>query len=261
METVQRDMTPYMRSVLVDWIVEVADEYNVCTETLYLTVNYIDRFLSKRPVTRNQLQLVGVTCMRLAAKFEEIYPPELEKFTYITDQACTKEQIIAAEGEILDALAFELAVPTAKVFLQRFLRAAHHATRTEYRFLEALSRYILELSLMDYTMLTFLPSMAAASALFLARLMLANLPSNEPPVILWTPTLERYAFYTALELRACVKHLHRLMMYALEQNRLPAIHEKYSQRRWHHVSRIAHLDSISESVFEPYQTWSPEDAP
>ena len=85
---------------------------------------------------RTELQLVGVTCMRLAAKFEEIYPPQLAKFSYITDYACSEEDIIAGEWEVLHALSWELAVPTAKVFLQRFLRAAHSATKVEYRYLE-----------------------------------------------------------------------------------------------------------------------------
>lgn len=56
-----------MRSILVDWLVEVADEYKLHTETTHLAVNYIDRFLSHMAVLRGKLQLVGAAAMFLAA--------------------------------------------------------------------------------------------------------------------------------------------------------------------------------------------------
>ena len=77
MEIVQHDITAQMRAILVDWMVEVAQEYKLVSETLYLSVSYVDRYLSAVPVQRNQLQLVGVTCMLLASKYEEIYAPQV----------------------------------------------------------------------------------------------------------------------------------------------------------------------------------------
>ena len=77
MEAMQRDINPTMRGILVDWLVEVAEEYELHPETLFLTVNFIDRCLSKYSCARPQLQLVGVTCMLIAAKFEEIYAPQV----------------------------------------------------------------------------------------------------------------------------------------------------------------------------------------
>ena len=74
-----------MRGILIDWLVEVAEEYRLEAETLYLAVNYIDRFLSQVPVNRSKLQLVGVTCMLVAAKYEEIHPPAVDEFVYISD--------------------------------------------------------------------------------------------------------------------------------------------------------------------------------
>ena len=77
MELRQPDVTPDMRSILVDWLIEVAQEYKLQQETLHLSVRLIDRFLSRRPVARTKLQLVGVTCMFIASKFEEIYAPQV----------------------------------------------------------------------------------------------------------------------------------------------------------------------------------------
>jgi cyclin A len=56
-----------MRTILVDWMVEVAEEYKLSLQTLHLSVNYLDRYLSLRSVTRNTLQLVGVCALLLAA--------------------------------------------------------------------------------------------------------------------------------------------------------------------------------------------------
>lgn len=78
METLQPDVMPPMRAILVDWLVEVSQEYKLHSETLFQTVGLVDRYLSVTPVTRNHLQLVGVSCMLLASKYEEIYSPQVE---------------------------------------------------------------------------------------------------------------------------------------------------------------------------------------
>ena len=89
----QPDINHSMRAILVDWLVEVAEEYKLLPQTLYLTINYIDRFLSAMSVLRGKLQLVGTACMLVAAKFEEIYPPEVSDFVYITDDTYTAKQV------------------------------------------------------------------------------------------------------------------------------------------------------------------------
>ena len=72
-----------MRSILVDWLVEVADEYSLTSETLFLTLNYLDRYLGLKLVKRNRLQLVGITCMLVASKYEDIYAPPVS-YTHLT---------------------------------------------------------------------------------------------------------------------------------------------------------------------------------
>ena len=89
----QPDITPSMRSVLVDWLVEVSDEFSLQPSTLYLAVSLVDRFLSVMSVLRGKLQLVGTTAVYMAAKLEEIYPPELSDFAYITDNTYTHQQV------------------------------------------------------------------------------------------------------------------------------------------------------------------------
>ena len=89
----QPDITHAMRSILVDWLVEVVDEFHLDPQTLYLAVSYSDRYLSRMSVMRSKLQLLGTATMYLSAKFEEIYPPDIGEFAYITDDTYTKKQV------------------------------------------------------------------------------------------------------------------------------------------------------------------------
>ena len=82
-----------MRSILIDWLVEVVDEFQLSPQTLFLAVAYTDRYLSQVSIPRAKLQLVGTTCLYLASKFEEIYPPEIGEFAYITDDTYNKKQV------------------------------------------------------------------------------------------------------------------------------------------------------------------------
>jgi G2/mitotic-specific cyclin-B, other len=92
MET-QPHINERMRSILVDWLVEVHLKFKLVPETLYLTINLIDRYLTKREVSRPKLQLVGVTSLLIASKYEEIYPPELRDLVYICDRAYSKNEV------------------------------------------------------------------------------------------------------------------------------------------------------------------------
>ena len=161
--TKQPHINAKMRAILVDWLVEVHLKFKLMPETLYLTVNLIDRFLERKVVARQRLQLVGVTCMLLASKYEEIYFPEVRDFVYITDRAYTRQQILQMESLVLNTLSFELTVPTAIVFTKRFLKAASASNTTKN-----LARYFAERTMQEYSMLKYLPSTIAASCVSLA---------------------------------------------------------------------------------------------
>ena len=83
-----------MRAILVDWLIDVHQKFKLLSETLFLAVNIIDRFLSIRLINRNKLQLIGVTAAMIATKYEEIYPPTVKDWVYITDNAYKKEEIL-----------------------------------------------------------------------------------------------------------------------------------------------------------------------
>ncbi|XP_022070058.1 cyclin-A1 isoform X2 [Acanthochromis polyacanthus] len=116
------EITDGMRTILVEWLVEVVQEYKLRSETLHLAVNYLDRFLSCTAyVKRGKLQLVGTAALLIAAKYEEIIPPELNEFVYITDNTYTKKQLIQMEHVFLRVLDFNMAAPTSNQFLHLFM--------------------------------------------------------------------------------------------------------------------------------------------
>jgi hypothetical protein len=159
----QNELNSMMRSILVDWIVEVHMKFRLLPETLYLCVNIIDRYLSRVQVPRKRLQLVGVTALLVACKYEEIYPPEVKDCVYITDRAYTRQDVLDMEAHIVKTLKFELTVPTGYPFLQRFLHVSK-ATKP----MKNLARFYMERMLQEYSSLNYRPSLVAAAAVSLA---------------------------------------------------------------------------------------------
>merc|ERR1719277_375554 len=98
-------------------------KYNLRPETLFLSVNIIDRYASLRPIKRSKLQLLGVVAMFIAAKYEEIDPPKVKEFAFITDNAFSKKEIVSMECSVLMTLEYQIAVPTPVHLLDRLLRA------------------------------------------------------------------------------------------------------------------------------------------
>nr|XP_040582521.1 G1/S-specific cyclin-E-like [Lepeophtheirus salmonis]XP_040582522.1 G1/S-specific cyclin-E-like [Lepeophtheirus salmonis] len=114
---------PRMRAILLDWLIEVCEVYRLHRETFYLAVDFIDRYLSiTQDMPKNKLQLIGVSCLFIGAKIEEIYPPKLKEFAYVTDGACTEEQILEMELVILKALNWSLCPVTPNAWMKLFLQ-------------------------------------------------------------------------------------------------------------------------------------------
>ena len=153
MQTRQTDINEKMRAILVDWLIEVHFKFKLLPETLFLSVNLIDRYLEKCDVLRTKLQLVGVSAMLIACKYEEIYAPEVRDFVYITDKAYTKEEILEMENLMLSALDFNITAPSSLRFQERYAKIAKVNTKQF-----SLARYLIELPLIEYRMLKHTPS-------------------------------------------------------------------------------------------------------
>ncbi|KAG5979961.1 hypothetical protein E4U55_004542 [Claviceps digitariae] len=212
-----------MRSVLMDWLVQVHNRFSLLPETLFLTVNYIDRFLSCKIVSIGKLQLVGATAILVASKYEEINCPSLDEIVYMVDGGYTTEEILKAERFMLSMLSFELGWPGPMSFLRRVSKADDYDLDTR-----TLAKYFLELTIMDERFVASPPSFLAAGAHCLSRLILKK---GE-----WTKAHVHYSGYTWSQLRPlvtimieCCEHPHR---------HHSAVFEKYQEKRFKEASTI-----------------------
>ncbi|KAK9270944.1 hypothetical protein L1049_026532 [Liquidambar formosana] len=245
-EKVQKDVSANMRGILVDWLVEVAEEYKLVSDTLFLTISYIDRFLSLNALNRQRLQLLGVSSMLIASKYEEINPPHVEDFCYITDNTYTKKEMVEMEADILKYLKFEMGNPTTKTFLRRLLAVvAQGKYKTPNLKLEFLGYYLAELSLLDYHCVKFLPSLVAASVIFVSRFTI------QPKIHPWSLELQQYSGYKPSDLKECVCIIHDLQL-SRKGGSLVAVREKYKQHKFKSVATLSSPSEIPTSYFEDF---------
>jgi len=199
--SVQQDVNEKMRAILVDWLVEVHSKFKLLPETIFLTINLIDWYLMTEKVSRDKLQLVGVASMLIATKYEEIYAPEVKDFVYISDNAYTSEQILSMEYNILKCLNFDVTTPSSLWFVDFLCKYSHSDSYIRY-----LSTYIVELSLVEYKLLKYQPSLLASSAIYLSNKILKK--SKLDGQSHWGgTTLEEYTHYNESDVRSCAKDL------------------------------------------------------
>ena len=167
----QSDLEWRLRGILVDWLIEVHTKFHLLPETLFLTVNIIDRFLSAEVVLLDRLQLVGVVAMFIASKYEEVMPPHVSNFSHIAADSFSEKEILEAERHVLAALEYDLSYPNPMNFLRRISKADNYDIETR-----TIGKYLLEISLVDHRFLEYPQSQTSAAAMYLARLILDRGP-------------------------------------------------------------------------------------
>jgi G2/mitotic-specific cyclin 3/4 len=230
----QHEIQWSMRSVLMDWLIQVHHRFNLLPETLFLCVNYIDRFLSCKVVSLGKLQLVGATAIFIAAKYEEINCPSIQEIVYMVDNGYSVDEILKAERFMLTMLQFELGWPGPMSFLRRISKADDYDLETR-----TLAKYFLEITIMDERFIGSPPSFAAAASHCLARLMLrkGGWVSHRPHPLLAMPanvtqtqSHMHYSGYTFSQLRPLVK----LILDCCEDphRHHQAVYNKYCDKRY-----------------------------
>lgn len=233
----EQEINARMRTILVDWLVQVHLRFHLLQETLFLTVQLIDRYLQVQSVSKSKLQLVGVTAMFVAAKYEEMYPPEINDFVYITDNAYTKSQIRNMEMLMLEALNFAVGKPLCLHFLRRNSKAGGADAQKH-----TLAKYLMEMTLPEYDFVQYDPSEIAAAALNLAMQLLE-------PDVEWSSTLVHYSNYTDAHLAPIVKKMAILIQKSVK-SKYQAVRTKFSSSKFMRISQIPELKSsrITELV-------------
>jgi len=224
-----------MRGVLLDWLVEVGLQFKLMQETLYMTVFIIDCFLQAEGLLlkRNQLQLVGVTAMFIASKVEEMYPPEINDFVYITDNAYNAGEIRTMELKILNTIGFNVTRPLPLHFLRRNSKAGDVDVLQH-----SVAKYIMEVVMLEYELAYHPPSKVASASLFLSLLLLE--PEAKLSTV-WTQALEIYSTYKTKDLLGLVFKMAEVLV-NIEKNKLQAVRTKYSTKKF---LKVALLDELN----------------
>lgn len=229
----QFDINEKMRAILYDWLVDVHLKFKLLPETLFLAFNLIDRYLNKKSIHRTKLQLLGVTSMLIACKYEEIYAPEVKDFVYITDKAYTADEVKAMESDVLITLEFNVTMPSSFRFLEFFnFYIKYDNLVMNFTF------FLLELSIVEYKMLKYKSSLIAAAVLYVSTKLLhkenivynANIDSN-------LQRLYDLSGFMEEEIKECAKEV--CMIYDnSDKSGLAAIKKKFSLPKFEEVSKI-----------------------
>lgn len=212
----QKELAWKMRGILVDWLIEVHSKFRLLPETLFLAVNLIDRFLSVRVVSLVKLQLVGVTAMFVAAKYEEVMAPSISNFIYMADGGYAEQEILNAERYMLQTLEFNLSYPNPMNFLRRNSKADNYDIQSR-----TMAKYLMEISLLDHRFLPYPPSLIAAAGTYLARKMLDRGS--------WDDNLVHYSSYQEHEIAPCAQ---LMLDYLMKPVKHESFFKKYASKKF-----------------------------
>uniref|UniRef100_J3LL91 Uncharacterized protein n=2 Tax=Oryza brachyantha TaxID=4533 RepID=J3LL91_ORYBR len=247
----QGHITMRMREMLLDWLVDVAYDREISDEGLHLAVSYVDRFLSMNSINRNRLQLLGVTALFVASKYEERSYLSARKLSDMTNRTYTAKEVVVMEANILRDLDHKLGGPTAITFVRTFLSKCRGKKPRDKR-LELMCSYLAELSLLDAYYIRFLPSMVAAACLFVAKFTIN--PKTRP----WNLSVQRSTGYRVSDIEDCIRAIHDLQR-RKNRNFLPedgnvsnltAVRDKYERDEFERVATIAPPKTIRASFLK-----------
>lgn len=265
----QPEITPKMRVILVDWIIDVHKRFEHHRETLFLTVNIVDRYLSvvntkfkpTQGVRRTQLQLVAVGAYLIATKYEEIVVPDLKEFVLVAAHSYTKKEVLEMEGHICTALGFRFTVPTSYQFASRLITVMEEAPiirlsadpHHNMDLLFFLTNFFLEHALLDYNALQFTPSQIGNTAVFLAIVTLRqamgkealdSVASRSSPSDdamfgggVWCPALQHASEAHVQEFFGCAEEILNYVE-TIKSNKYQAVRQKYASTRCAEVSKL-----------------------
>ena len=226
----QPDINEKMRAMLIDWIIDVHFKFKLKSDTLFLTVWLIDRYLSEKQMKRGRLQLLGVTSMLISCKYEEIYSPEVFDFVYITESSYEKKDIINLEFEMLKMLEFNVTIPTSNNFYEIISSLLNFNTQEFY-----LGKYLLELFLLDYRSLKYKPSEIANTVCYI----IFRYRNNNDIPLLEEGANDFIINYrnNAMAYRQCYGDI-SFLLENLESTQLLSVKKKYMTSACHRVGRV-----------------------
>nr|UXY87549.1 cyclin B [Cryptomonas curvata] len=231
----QPDINKRMRAILVDWLIDVHNKFKLVSKTLFLTVNIIDRFLTIKSISRQKLQLLGISAMLIASKYEEIYAPETRDFVYITDSAYTKEDIFRMENLICETLKYDFSSPSLLNILVYNIKKNQENKSTI-----CFSWYCAEIILKEYDILKYTPSFTALVIISFVKKILFNYSGKKNIDRL---LLIKHKFNGFEKIKEKCENLIKanIVLNQNEKNKLTASKRKYSSGKYADISNARYF--------------------
>ena len=211
----QHRVTEKMRTILIEWLVQIQEEFQLCHETLYKAVIIKDLYLSRTTdcIKMEEYQLVGACSLWIASKYEEIYPPNLANFSSLCDNIYSKRRFMQMEKEIMRTLDFQLFMPVPYT-LTRVLNKIVDGNMA----LLTLARYICELTLVNFDCCQFSSSRVATSCFFIALKMFQHD---------WSQKIQEFTGYSPDSLKKEIVKLNEILHESYQNKKKTQIRLKY----------------------------------
>ena len=226
-------VTKKTRAALVEWVTEVHFKFKLFPETLWITINIIDRYLAKRTVPAQQMQILGLAALLIASKYEDIYPPELKEMMKCASSLSaptslsTRNEVLNMESLILFHLGFDFSAPTPLRFIERFSKVANADEKTKH-----VALYVCELAAHDFDLVfKYSPSMLACVGMSIA--------SKTTRGSMWFKVMEKEAGVREEEVKEIINHDFARIVDRIETDLgVKAVHKKYTQYALYEVAKV-----------------------
>ena len=217
------------RKILIDWIISVHAKFNLLPNTLFLTINLIDRIIEKNVAYINSFQLLGTTALHIAAKYEEIYPPEINDYIFISNKAFSKEDVIEMENFILDKLNFDILCISPYLFLDRLYFISRENNIDVYY----LSSMFIEFSFLSIEIMKNKQSLIAASMFYLALKFIYPKKNK-----VWNNKLQIHTGYKEHKIKSVIKDFILFFKGNIrdKKNKINSLFIKYNHDKFGNVS-------------------------
>ena len=229
----QKEINEQMRSILIDWIIDVHYKFGFTDETLFMTVLIIDRYLSVNQISRIKLQLLGITSLLISCKHEEIDLPKIDDFIYITDNAYVKEEVIKMENFILKLLNFDLLYPSPIKFYE-YLSVYFNFDKK----MHLMGKYLMESFLVDIKCTKYKPSIISSACCYIVMkfFKMQNYQESYDKKY-YSLNINENSKYSEHDVKDCAKDI-CLFVDNIMKTKYLACHKKYARQEMEKVSII-----------------------
>lgn len=286
----QGNLNVEMRSILIDWMCEVSQEFQFNIHTFHLAVNYLDRFLSKVKICEEKLQLCGIIALMIASKYNERLPPCINDYVYITDFAYKRDDFLLIESLMLNNLNFRLSTATMLDFIHynilTFMKLNNYNSKEDNlrnsfsdRFGTSTSQQsnsiIFETNqkheneIKDYQINRVIILSIYLSELSLLSYDMLSFSYSMKAISALTIAMEIIGIsnisfediivssgFDLNELKKCIEKIHEIHIKYFNEKKFNAIKSKYSAPGNYNITSLAPLDSLSKIHFNCFNIHS-----